>query len=420
MSASYPDEPRLAGSFPALVPTFARGRIDPRCEVPPDLTGPLSRPNWRAVVEYLAETRLGGDEVRKLARMATPAGGPRWMVLRLLPLAVIAEPRQHERVNLLDEVLLLEEVWASLRWTLPETARISRLLTDVRRRSRIAFELLCDPWNARPLADDLNDLDADGLAVAAERITTGGATRTTAITGVTGEVWTERHASAPNDPRLVDLHGTTAGGYQLVVPRTAGEVAAWGRRLGTCLRSHYPRRVVTGQTSIVGIHPHAFDVERDAPSLVVELEPDRDEEDCPAGGARRGRVVAMLGAANRLPSVVEEDAAWAVLLAADLLSSAAQRHLPPPKTRAQLRTLLDEVSHVDRFAEAARTGGQLLWRAGHLPNPWPAAPAHLLALRRSGPVTPPYLPHSGNDEHPVGAQLALLAIAGQHEETRGS
>jgi hypothetical protein len=75
------------------------------------------------------------------------------------------------------------------------------------------------------------------------------------------------------------LAGTTADGrYDVVLPRTAGELTTWGRLLGNCL-GDFAAAVAAGETVVAGV--------RDRSTLIGALE------------VRDGRLVQLLGHRNR-------------------------------------------------------------------------------------------------------------------------
>jgi hypothetical protein len=118
-----------------------------------------------------------------------------------------------------------------------------------------------------------------------------------------------RHTTAlPLTPAERALDGTTEGSIMLVLPRTAGDLARWGRLLSNCLGDFGPA-VAAGRSTIVGVHR--------ANRLVAAVEL------TPSGTIRQ-----FCGAANRPPADRDRRVVVGMLRRAGLLDTSAAANRP--------------------------------------------------------------------------------------------
>lgn len=118
-----------------------------------------------------------------------------------------------------------------------------------------------------------------------------------------------RHTTAlPLTPAERALDGTTEGSIMLVLPRTAGDLARWGRLLSNCLGDFGPA-VAAGRSTIVGVHR--------ANRLVAAVEL------TPSGTIRQ-----FCGVANRAPADRDRRAVVGMLQRAGVLDTRAAANRP--------------------------------------------------------------------------------------------
>ena len=384
LAALEPTARWYAACFPALAHGLQSGELDAE-PVPRELVGALRRPTWAAAAETLSGRRLRRHEVRGTAQMIARGRGPRrWLPAVLLPITALIEDA-HDHLEVLDNAVLQWEVAPRTPWTLADSSRIRTLLDllDPGMAEHLALRVVTTAEDAHWLAGELEELDLSGIRSAVRRLDADADVAVVGINPVIAALqrsWLDRHGSHRTPTALRRLNGAgDEGGWRLLSARDGWHVKQWGDVLENCLGSHYPRRVVHGEITLLGATRQQGAVSTLHPELAIEID------------AQTGGLVSLLGTANRHPTADDAVAVWELLIGRGLVTRPYEGALPRPEV---LQVALDAVTtrHVGLERGWAPWINVALWAAGYVEDAGFEQPHLATQLRTRGPTPPPRPP----------------------------
>ena len=386
LAALEPTARWYAACFPALTFGLQHGELEAEA-VPQELVGALRRPTWAAAATILSGRRMSRREVRGTAQMiARGRGASRWLPAMLLPITALIEDA-NDHLEVLENAVLQWEVPSQAPWTLADSSRIRTLLDllDPGMAEQLALRVVTAAEEARWLADELEALDLSGIRSAVRRLDAEADTDVIVV-GINPVIaalqrsWLDRHGSHRTPTALRRLNGAgKEGGWRLLSARDGWQVKQWGDVLENCLGTHYPRRVVHGEITLLGATRQQGAVSTLHPELAIEID------------AKTGGLVSLLGTANCHPTADDALAVWELLIERGLVTQPYEGALPQPEV---LQTALNAVTtpHVGSDRGWAPWINVALWVAGYVEDAAFEQPHLATQLRTRGPTPPPYPP----------------------------